>query len=160
MRPKYNTIIDGIERMFRTNFAGDPNRYGQVVKNFAVVLTPESAELLESEGWNVKHYGEEGETPVLYITIKYGINRNGDTKPDIFRCLNGHAMPMDEEMAATLDEDNIVDARLVINPFWSSGKNKFSEPPTAYLDRGYFEVDPVNPKKMEYSDPFADRYDH
>lgn len=160
MRPRYNTVIEGIERMFTTNFAGNPNRYGQTVRNFGIVLTQESAEQLENEGWSVKHYGEEEDLPVLYVTIKYGIDKNGNVKPNIYRCLDGDALHMDEEMVGSLDEDNITNANLMINPYWGPRKNKEVDAPTAYLEVGYFEVDPVNPKKRVFSDPFADRYGH
>ncbi len=116
-----NLIIENAEFMRGSykNFSGRKgqyNRSGQ--RSFCLVLTPEMAEQLRAQGWNVRLRAprDEGDSPVYYVSINvsYGNEYYGD--PIVVRITNSTRVELTEATIGQLDEDEILTADVKIRP--------------------------------------------
>lgn len=164
MERAVRTRIDNVRSVRWVNFKGENrngnNRSGK--KSFAAFLYPEDAERLRRDGWPVKEWVNKYDPdaqpePYIDIKVNFHVNpRTGQLEPHVFSCVNKKAVPLDEEMAKELDDDVIVDAHLVINPYYSTVQGQ--EYLSAYLNTGYFDIDPESNREYTYEDPFANMY--
>lgn len=145
-----NLEIENARLIFR-NFAGKPDKYNAKggIRKFGVIISPDQAEQLRDEGWNIKMLPpkEEDGEPLFYLSVKvqYGEFR----QPNVFLISNGRKQLLDEESVASIDYAELQYVNLVIAPYyWEvNGKNGIN----AYLKTGYFEI---------VTDSFADRYEN
>lgn len=115
---KYYLVIEKARIMFR-NFEGKEkgkNRAGD--RNFCVVIEdPEEAQKLAADGWNVKTLGprdgEEEETHFIQVKLKYG----GGRPPRIIIRTANNEIYYDEETVKNLDNADLADIKIVINPY-------------------------------------------
>ena len=161
------TRIDHVKALRWVNFKGE-NRNGynrNKRKSFAVFLLPEDAERLAAEGWRIKeNFNPRDESapaePYIEVVVNFKLNpRTNQVEPQVYRCIGRTALLLDEKMAEELDDDIIKDAHLVINPYWSSDKDRSKDFPTAYLYTGYFDIETDPESTNRFIDPFVGMYD-
>ena len=153
-----NITIEGARIIFR-NFAGKESKYNAAGRrNFGVCIDNEDAELLAEEGWNVKYLKprEEGEEPQAYISVRVNYEV---IPPAIYMVTKKRKVLMNEKTVATLDNADIENVDLVINPrFWTdnNGERKI----TAYLKTAYFTIqeDAFYDKYSKYDEPEQDDF--
>lgn len=131
--------------LFR-NFTGKPDSFnpkGQM-GNFTIVLEDAKAKELEAQGLNIKHkQNRDGDDECrLQIFVRFD-----NFPPKVYRCTSKKSVELDEDTIALLDNDEIVDADLIISPYTYDVNGRQGK--KAYLHRGYFTV---------AEDQYADRY--
>lgn len=121
------------------NFAGAEGRYNQPGdRNFCVLIDPETAAVLRTDGWNVRQLKprEEGDTPqdILQVSVSY----KGRTPPYVVLINSKGRLVLDEEMIDVLDQLDIDTVDMVINPYrWSI---RGSEGIAAYVKTMYVKI--------------------
>jgi hypothetical protein len=130
--------LEGCRILFR-NFAGSAGRFNAEGKrNFNVTLTPELAERMINDGWNVRELPprEEGEES-LFI-LKVNINYSGRKPPRVVLITSRGKTNLGEADLSLLDWADITEADLIINPYNYEVQGK--EGVTAYLDSLYATI--------------------
>lgn len=118
------TINDSL--LFWTNFAGEPNRFGNTARNFNVVISEEVKEWLDKSGKIVKIHQmggekneETGEVEPIVYSINVKVKMQGPYPPEIrlFTEYRGQKSFQDltEETLACLDHAHIVSSDCIIN---------------------------------------------
>lgn len=122
MATKKKVIIEGARILFR-DFSGERNKYNND-RTFCVVLEPELADALYSDGWPVKwlepRNDEEERTPYLRVKVQFskkGENSFGKSFPQIVLISDGVKKEIDEQNVNILDWVNIENVDLQIRPF-------------------------------------------
>src|SRR6188768_2021632 len=139
-RSNTNVLMEDVEIGFR-NFSGaegEFNRKGD--RNFAVFLSPQQAEEMLADGWNVKFLKvrEEGDQPQAYLQISVSYNEKAKP-PKIVLVTSRSKTPLPEELVENLDFVDIKLVDLIINPYhWNvSGKSGIK----AYLRTMYITIE-------------------
>jgi hypothetical protein len=144
--------VEDAQLIFR-NFAGKEGQYNREGdRNFAVILSEEMAEVLEADGWNVRHLAprEEGDPETPYITIAVNFKNR---PPRVTMLTSTTRTQLDEASVEVLDWADIAVADLIARSYdWSvNGKTGVK----AYLqtlfvtieeddlERKYAVIDPV-----------------
>ena len=121
-------------RITHRNFTGEGSKFNREGdKNFSLIIdSAENADILVSEGWNVKikQPREEGDDPFMYLPVKVKFNSRG---PNVYlRSGQNDLVQLDEDMVKCLDDIDILSVDLDIRPYdWNMGGNSGR---TAYLD--------------------------
>lgn len=126
-------IIPGLR-----NFSGKPTKFSaNGERTFAVSVTAEDAEELSASGWNVKILKprEEGDEPIYFLSVKVSFDI---IPPKIILVTDGGPVPITEESVGLLDNADIVQADMIINPYhWClNGKEGYK----AYLKALYVTI--------------------
>lgn len=111
-----NISIEDAQLVFK-NFSGKEGKFNPPGKrNFCVVLTPEIANDLRADGWNVKESQSrvEGDDPLLYLPIAVAF---GDYPPKIILITSHGKTKIGEDEVNTLDWADIETADVIINPY-------------------------------------------
>lgn len=117
-------MVEDAQIIFR-NFEGKEGPYNRPGdRNFAVILSPEMAETLLADGWNVKvmEPREEGDEPTPYISVAV----NFDIRPPRVVMLTSTSRTnLNEETVGTLDWADIKTADLICRAYeWTvNGKS-------------------------------------
>lgn len=141
--------IENCSIVFR-NFAGKEGTYNREGdRSFAILLEPGTAELLESQGWNVKtlkpREDEEVGKPYLTVSVSYRVRA-----PRIVLMTSRGRTTLTEEMVEMLDFVEIESADVVLNPYhWSQPRGDHGI--KAYLKTMYIKIveDPLDLKYAE-----------
>lgn len=132
------------------NFAGKPTKFNSRggVRDFAVILNPEDAEMLANDGWNIKYLKsrDEQEDPTPYLKVK--VSFEGAFPPSIYMITGRKKTPMTEDTIASLDYAEIENVDLTIRPYTYDVNGK--QGIAAYLKNMYVTV---------VLDDFASKYD-
>lgn len=151
-KPKVDKItIEGAELIFR-NFSGTPNQYNAEGKmDFCVKISPDLAERLEKEGWNVRYLPGrvEGQEPQAYLRVAVSY----DKYPPIIFMIDpvGRQIPVTQAELKMLDWIDIAHADLQINPYsWTNPKGESGI--KAYLRALYVRAE-EDPLAKKYAQP-------
>ncbi len=113
-REQKTFMMEDAQLMYR-NFKGAVGMYNKAgERSFCVILTPDFADQLASDGWTVKttKVKEEGDEPILYIQVKVKY----DFKPPrVVMKTSKATTPMSEDMLENLDYVDIKSADLICN---------------------------------------------
>lgn len=157
VKPKVNHNISiGSADLIFCNFSGKPTAVNKAggVREFGVVLDPELAEDLASEGWRVKSYlskhAEEGDSPTLYLPVSI---RFDVYPPNIWFITSRNRTRLTENTVGMLDGmlGDISNVDIVIRPHnW--GPNARGESGVkAYVKNMYITIE-----EDEFFDKYAD----
>jgi hypothetical protein len=120
-----NVTMEGVRLIFR-NFSGKAGLYNKEGdRNFCVILDPETAKKMISDGWNVKfpvkRDEEDDRDPFLKVNVKYR-NISGDLvrPPRVVLLGETTRTELGEEDVNVLDFVEMRNVDLIIRPFeWS-----------------------------------------
>lgn len=143
-----SVMFEDARLLFR-NFSGKEGLYNREGdRNFCLIITPEEAEILRDEGWNVKYLKprEEEDLPQPYLQIKVQF---GKYPPRIALITSKGRTDLEEKNASILDWAEIKRVDLTIRPHtWEvSGKSGIK----AYLKAIYVTIE-EDPLEMRYMD--------
>jgi len=114
-------MVEGAQLIFR-NFEGKEGPYNvKGARNFSVILTPEGAEELVRDGWNVKLLKprEEGDDPVPYIEVAVSFKNR---PPRVVMMTSKSRTNLDDDTVEVLDWANIANADLICRAYnWEVG---------------------------------------
>jgi len=151
--PNGTVTMENARIVFR-NFAGLEGPYNQAGdRNFSVVLDDELADLMESDGWNVKRKPprEEGEDPFNHLQITVGYKGRSTPRIVLIGSQTHKRTVLDQDTCDLVDWADIQIVDLVIRPYsWSvNGKSGIK----AYLKTMFVTIneDPLEVKYAEDS---------
>ncbi len=132
-----NLNVENARIIFR-NFAGKESKFNPKGKrNFCLLLDPESAEIMKSQGWNVKTLAprDPDDDPQPYIQVAVAFE---NYPPNVWMISGNKKTKLDEDTVAVLDYAEIENVDLIINPSrWEvSGKSGLK----AYLKTAYVTI--------------------
>ena len=142
-----NIIVENAKIAFK-NFSGKEGQFNPEGKrNFCLILDPELAENLHSDGWNVRTLKpkDDGEIPQPYIQVSVSFLAK---PPKIVLVTSRGKTLLTEETVGMLDWAEITNVDLSVTPYqWSvAGKNGVK----AYLKNMYVTIQ---------EDEFEKKYD-
>lgn len=143
-------LFDEARITFR-NFEGKAGMYNaQGQRNFHIVLTPEQAEALRSDGFNVKERPprEEGDLPFYHL--KVNVKMDSNIPPKIFVVTSKGRRQLTEDMLQMLDWADFARIDLIFSRYkrdWGDGRVTI----TAYLQTffGFIREDEL---ELRYAD--------
>lgn len=143
-----NAILEGVELRFR-NFRGAEGEYNRLGdRNFAVMLSNETAEQMDRDGWNVKMLKarEEGDEPQAYIPVAVSFKKRD---PMIWLITSRGKTLLPEDLLEPLDYVDIKNVDLILYPYeWTvNGKSGVK----AYLHSIYVTMH-EDPLMLKYAD--------
>lgn len=115
-RNEKNKTLEDVTIAFR-NFAGKEDVYNRAGdRNFAILLRPADAEMLQQEGWNVKFLKdrEDGDGPQPYIQVAVSYKSR---PPKIAMVTSKGISYLGEDQVEILDWVDIETADITINPY-------------------------------------------
>lgn len=119
--PRETELFENCRIIFR-NFQGKEGQYNaEGDRNFCLLLSPEEAEMMDQDGWNVKYLRarEAEETPQAYLPISVGYKNR---PPKISMVTSKGRTLLDEEMVGVLDWVDIAKVDMIIRPYqWNVG---------------------------------------
>jgi len=131
-------MIEDASLIFR-NFSGKEDQYNKEGNmNFSVLLTPEMAETLAHDGWNVKmlKVQEEGDEPQAYISVSLRFDM---MPPTVIMMTSTGRVRLDENTVAILDWANIQVVDLIVRAYtWTVGDKTGTK---AYLKSMYVTIE-------------------
>ena len=131
------------------NFSGKEGKFNKEGdRNFCILLDPESADEMISEGWNVRFLNprDDGDEPIPYIQVKVGFGGKG-RPPKIVMISKTGQTQIGEDEVNILDWAEIDFADIAINPYHYTVNGKSGV--KAYLKTMYVTI---------VEDEFEDQY--
>lgn len=114
-------MVEGANLIFR-NFTGREGQYNREGdRNFSITLDPQTAKVLEKDGWNVKYLEarEEGEEDTPYITIAVNFKQK---PPRVVMIASKSRTTLTEDQVGVLDWADIKVADLIARGYdWVVG---------------------------------------
>ena len=148
--PDNTVIMEGVRIIFR-NFSGKEGQYNREGdRNFAVLLDEKTADIMGTDGWNVKMLkardDEEGSSPQAYLPV--AVNFRG-RPPRIVMITSRNRTNLKESQVETLDWVDIINVDLIVRPYeWTvNGKSGIK----AYLQSMYIRIE-EDPLEAKYSE--------
>lgn len=135
-----NIVMENARILFR-NFSGKPSKFNAKGKRtFCLVISPETADRLSEEGWNVKFLKprEEGDSPTPYIQVNVGFKDDSSKSPKIYMVTRKKKTLLTEETIGVLDFAEIDNVDVIVTPYkWDVNGNQGV---SAYLKTMYVSV--------------------
>lgn len=132
--------IKGARLIFR-NFAGNRTQFNdEGRRNFCVILSPEVADDMMKDGWNVKMLKprDESDSPQPYIQVK--VNYNSARPPKIVMMTGDKKTNVTEDMVQMLDWAEIEWADIIVNPYVYEKRDGSGQGVSAYLKTMYASI--------------------
>lgn len=149
MPRRNNLIIENAHFIFRTNFSGKAmGEYDHEGKRYFNVRIEdeELRDKLTEDGWTVKCWTPEDGDPIYFIKVNV---RFDNYPPTVYLLSNGVRTQLTEHTVGQLDSLEFKNVDISINPSRYYDRRAKRDAIAAYLESGYFEVDP---------DPLAEKY--
>lgn len=117
-----NTVLFEDARLMFKNFAGRERQFNpEGDRNFTLFLSPEDAEVMRRDGWNVKQLNprEEGDIPQDILKVKVGVPKPGSNGSfaTVYLITSGGKTQLDPETVGMIDFMRIKTADLIIRPY-------------------------------------------
>lgn len=120
--PADNTVLmEGVQIIYR-NFSGKPTNFNQEgARNFAVLLDEKTAEMLATDGWNVKFRqprdDDEDGVPVPFLPVAVKFNPPPPIQPPRVVLVTSRGRTyLDDNTINMLDWADIINVDLIVNP--------------------------------------------
>lgn len=127
-------------RLIYRNFAGDAKKFNaKGLRNFHVVLPPESAEAIEKDGWNVRWHDPRNDDEERWASLKVAVRFDMYPPTIILRSGETGRTHLNGNTVGILDWAELINAKLIITP--SRWENQGKTGIKAYLSRMVVEVD-------------------
>lgn len=117
VKPEPPTYLFEGARIIWRNFEGRPGPYNLAgERSFHIVLSPEDADKLSKDGWNVKIRDpkEEGDDPIVHIPVEVGF---GYKPPTIVLMTSRTRTHLYEHTCGVLDFADIINVDVIIRGF-------------------------------------------
>lgn len=144
-------VLENVRIMFK-NFSGAKGQYNpQGNRTFSVVLTPDVAQALAADGWNVRTLAPRNpDDPPLYIlpvAVSYRLY-----PPKVVLIFSNGKRALSEDELSILDFSEFTNIDLIINPSHYDFNGRVGV--KAYLRSGYFTLyeDELEKKYMDIPD--------
>lgn len=138
-----NVTLENARIIFR-NFSGKEGQYNREGdRNFGVILTPDVAERMAADGWNVKwlkpREEEEEETETPWLSVSVNFDKGKPPKVMMVTQEGRKRTPMDADTIDMLDWADITNVDLIVRPYtWDvSGRQGIK----AYLQTMFVAVE-------------------
>ena len=111
-------------RILFRNFSGEEGKFNaKGRRNFCITLSPEEAELMKKDGWNVRYASarrRKATTPqdILKVNVNYGSRR----PPGVVLITSRGKTNLGESDVSLLDWAEITHVDLIINPYIGPGR--------------------------------------
>lgn len=156
MTEQLNSVTMRDVRIIFRNFRGEEGKFNQKgTRNFGVILPPDIAEAMASDGWNVKNLqpreedAEEGELPTPWLPVEAAYDKG---RPPTVVLITDHGRTnLSEQTIENLDWVDIIKVDLIVNPYtWDvNGKSGVK----AYLKSMYVTIE-EDELEREYAERF------
>lgn len=148
------TTLYGMAIKFR-NFAGRPTKFDKVggKRSFALILTPELADALVADGWNVNIPipKEEGYPAIPILNVK--VNLTSYTPPEIWIVRDDTKTRLNEDSIGSLDYAEVENVDITFSP------HEFQRKDGTYAANAYLSKLFVKIKKDELEEKYANLID-
>jgi hypothetical protein len=152
--PEENITIEDARIAFR-NLSGRVEAFNPDGKReFAIMLTPELAQMMIDKGWNVKFLKpgpDDGDDVPRQAFIKVGVNYRVKP-PRVILLTSRNRTPLTEELVGTVDFADIISVDVTLRPYdWETAVGSGRK---AYLQTMYVKIheDPLDIKYAEYGE--------
>ena len=126
-------------RLIYRNFSGDAKKFNaKGLRNFHVVLDPESAETIEKDGWNVRWHDPKNPDDERWASLKVAVRFDMYPPTIILRSGENGRTPLNANTVGILDWAELINAKVLITP--SRWENQGKTGVKAYLARMVVEV--------------------
>lgn len=143
-------VLEDRKIVFR-NFSGLEGQYNAAGdRNFNVLLTPDEAEAMIRDGWNVKFLKprEEGDEPQPRLEVSVRFNTKGQP-PQVVLITSRGRNNLTEDMVGLLDWAEITHVDMIVRPYqWEVGGRTGVK---AYLKSIYVTIR-EDPLELKYAD--------
>lgn len=111
-----NLVISDAKLIFR-NFSGEEGRFNPAGRrNFCVLLDPNIADVMESEGWNIRWFEPRDEDDIRQPYVQVSVNYK-NYPPKIVLISAGGKTVLQEDMVHILDWAEIETVDLIVRPY-------------------------------------------
>lgn len=111
------TRLDGHQIKFR-NFAGRPTKYDREggKRTFALILSPEEADALAADGWNVSVPIPKDESYPVIPIMNVKVNFTSNYPPEIYVMTDEYKTKLTPETVSSLDYAEIEFVDIILSP--------------------------------------------
>ena len=145
------TTFCGHQIKFR-NFSGRPTKFDRDggKKSFALILSPEEADAMSADGWNVQSPVPKDESYPTIPIINVKVNLTSNNPPEVWVITDTHKTRLTPETISSLDYAEIEYVDITINPHEFERRDG-SIAANAYLKSLYVKI---------VKDELAEKYDN
>lgn len=135
------TRLDGHQIKFR-NFAGRPGKFDREggKKTFALILSPEEADALSADGWNVTVPTPKDDSYPIIPILNVRVNYNSNYPPEIYVMTDEYKTKLTPETVSSLDYAAIEYVDIIISPHEYQKRDGSGWAASAYLRTLYAKI--------------------
>lgn len=135
------TRLDGHQIKFR-NFAGRPGKFDREggKKTFALILSPEEADALSADGWNVTVPTPKDDSYPIIPILNVRVNYNSNYPPEIYVMTDEYKTKLTPETVSSLDYAAIEYVDIIISPHEYQKRDGSGWAASAYLRTLYVKI--------------------
>lgn len=135
------TRLDGHQIKFR-NFAGRPGKFDREggKRTFALILSPEEADALSADGWNVTVPAPKDDSYPIIPILNVMVNYNSNYPPEIYVITDEYKTKLTPETVSSLDYAAIEYVDIIISPHEYQKRKGSGWAASAYLRTLYVKI--------------------
>ena len=135
------TRLDGHQIKFR-NFTGRPGKFDKEggKRTFAIILTPEEADALANDGWNVSVPTPKDESYPVIPILNVKVNFTSNYPPEIYVMTDEYKTKLTPETVGSLDYAEIEFVDVIISPHEFERRDGSGWAANAYLKSLYVKI--------------------